>query len=279
MKKLFSKATLFKHFLVTIIIILLFVSLDAFSTTYVIKDKEGNFVKITNIYKMSLSEKEEGYTISVLINDTSSKDNFKSSPASKRTNGIIRVIDGDTIDLFLFISASFIRIRLNGIDCPEKGQPFYEEATNYTSDLCLYKQVGVIKYDKDKYDRLIADIILPDGRNLSEKLVRAGFAWWYRLYSDDLILKQLENEARIARKGLWSQPNPIPSWEFRNSDLANKLKRDSDNEKIIIHPTIYPNGLRIKIGDSYYYPNGFRLNISSYFYYPNGLRVNIGDYY
>ena len=113
MKKLFRKPTLFKHFLVTIIIIFLFVSLDAFSTTYVIKDKEGNVVKITNIYKMSLSEKEAGYTISVLINDTSSKDNFKSSPTSKRTNGIIRIIDGDTIDLFLFISASFIRIRLN----------------------------------------------------------------------------------------------------------------------------------------------------------------------
>jgi len=231
MKKLFRKPTLFRYFLVTIIIIFLFVSLDAFSTTYVIKDKEGNVVKITNIYKLSLSEKEAGYTISVLINDTSSKDNFKSSPTSKRTNGVIGVIDGDTIDLFLFISASFIRIRLNGIDCPEKGQPFYEEATDYTSRFCLYKEVGVIKYDKDEYGRLIADIILPDGKNLSEELVRAGLAWWYYLYSDDLVLKQLENEARLDKRGLWSQPNPMPPWEFRKLDLANKLKKEGNNMK------------------------------------------------
>lgn len=279
MRKILRKPNLFSYFLVAIIIIFLLTSLNAFSKTYAIKDKEGNIVKITNIYKLSLSEKEAGYTIYVLVNDTSSKDNFKSSSTSKRTNGIIRVIDGDTIELFLFNSLNTIKIRLNGIDCPEKGQLFYEEAANYTSDLCLYKQVGVIKYDKDKYDRLIADIILPDGRNLSEEIVRAGFAWWYHLYSDDLILKQLENEARIARRGLWSQSNPIPPWEFRNSDLANQLKKDSNNEKIIFHTTIYPNGSRVNIGDYYYYPNGQRLNIGNQYYYSNGNRVNIGRNY
>lgn len=279
MSKILRKPNLFSYLLVVIIIIFLLASINALSKTYAIKDKEGNIVKITNIYQLSLPEKEAGCTISVLVEDTSSKEQFNPSPNGKRTNGIIRVIDGDTIELFLINSLTTIKIRLNGIDCPEKGQPYYEEATTYTSDLCLHKQVGVIKYDKDKYDRLIADIILPDGRNLSEELVRAGFAWWYRLYSDDLILKQLENEARIARRGLWFQPNPIPPWEFRNSDLENQLKKDNNNEKIIINPTIYPNGLKIKIGDSYYYPNGFRLNINSYFYYPNGSRVNIGDYY
>ena len=278
MRRILRKPNLFSYFLVAIIIIFLLTSFNTFSKTYAIKDKEGNIVKITNIYQLSLAEKEAGYTISVLIEDKFPKEELNPPPGSKLTNAVLRVIDGDTIELLLIKSVKFVKIRLDGIDCPEKGQPYYEEATTYTSDLCLHKQVRVIKHDIDKYDRLIADIILPDGRNLSEEIVRAGFAWWYRLYSDDLILKQLENEARIARRGLWFQPNPIPPWEFRNSDLANQLKEDN-NEKIIIPPTIYPNGVRIKIGDSYYYPNGFRLNINSYFYYPNGLRVNIGDYY
>ncbi len=278
MKKLFRKPILFRCFLIAIIIIFLLTSLNAFSKTYAIKDKEGNIVKITNIYKLSLAEKEAGYTISVLIEDKFPKEELNPPPGSKLTNAVLRVIDGDTIELLLIKSVKFVKIRLDGIDCPEKGQPYYEEATTYTSDLCLHKQVRVIKHDIDKYDRLIADIILPDGRNLSEEIVRAGFAWWYRLYSDDLILKQLENEARIARRGLWFQPNPIPPWEFRNSDLANQLKEDN-NEKIIIPPTIYPNGLRVNIGDYYYYPNYQRLNIGNQYYYSNGNRVNIGRNY
>lgn len=231
MKKFFKKPNLFSYLLIIITIIFLLASLNAFSKTYVVKDKEGNTVKITNIYQLSLSEKEAGYTISVLSNSTSSKDSYKSPMTNKAMDAVIEVIDGDTVDLFLFTSCSVVRSRLNGIDCPEKGQPFYEEATKYTSDFCLYKQVKVIKYNKDKYGRLIADIILPDGKNLSEELVRSGFAWWYHLYSDDLVLKHLENEARIARKGLWSQPNPIPPWEFRKLDSIGRLTQNSGFNK------------------------------------------------
>jgi endonuclease YncB( thermonuclease family) len=237
MKKLFRKPNLFSCFLITIIIIFLLTSFNSFSKTYAIKDKEGNIVKITNIYKLSLSEKEAGYTISVLVNDTSSKDTYTSSTTSKILDGVTRVIDGDTINLFLFSSGNIVSSRLNGIDCPEKGQPFYEEATKYTSDLCLYKQVSVIKYGKDKYDRLIVDIILPDGKNLNEEIVRAGFAWWYHLYSDSLLLKKLENEARAARRGLWSQPNPVPPWEFRKLDTTDEVAENDSNEKMITSST------------------------------------------
>lgn len=215
MKKLFRKPCLFSYFLIAITIIFLITSFNTFSKTYIIKDKEGNVVKMTSIYKMSLAEKEAGFTISVLIEDKFPKEELNPPPGSKLTNAVLRVIDGDTIELLLIKSFKFAKIRLDGIDCPEKGQPYYEEAITYTSYLCLHKQVRVIKHDIDKYGRLIADIILPDGENLSEELVSAGLAWWYYLYSDDLILKKLESEAKNARKGLWFQSNPIPPWEFR----------------------------------------------------------------
>ena len=273
MKKIFRKPNLFSCFLIAIIIIFLLTSFNSFSKTYAIKDKEGNIVKITNIYKLSLSEKEAGYTISVLVNDTSSKDTYTSSTTSKILDGVTRVIDGDTINLFLFSSGNIVSSRLNGIDCPEKGQPFYEEATKYTSDLCLYKQVGVIKYDKDKYDRLIVDIILPDGKNLCEEIVRAGFAWWYHLYSDNLVLKQLENEARIARRGLWSQPNPIPPWEFRKLATTDELVENDSNEKMITYPTeTDEKKCKIKIVDWNNRPSTYGKYI-----YVEGCLENIGD--
>jgi len=273
MKKLFRKPSLFSCFLIAIIIIFLLTSFNTFSKTYAIKDKEGNIVKITNIYKLSLSEKEAGYTISVLVNDTSSKDIYTSSTTSKILDGVTNVIDGDTINLFLFSSGNIVRSRLNGIDCPEKGKPFYEEATKYASDLCLYKQVSLIKYEKDKYDRLIVDIILPEGKNLSEEIVQAGFAWWYHLYSDNLVLKQLENEAKIARRGLWSQPNPIPPWEFRKLATTDEAVEDDSNEKMITYSTgTNEKKCKIKMVDWNNRPSA-----TGNYIYVEGCLENIGD--
>ena len=215
MKKIFRKSNLIYYFLIVSLVIFQIISIDVFSKTYIIKDKDGNVVKMTSIYKMSQEEIDAGCTISILVEDKYPKEEPKPPPGSKLINTVLWVIDGDTIELLLLKSFKFVTIRLDGIDCPEKGQPYYEAATKYTSYLCLHKQVRVIRHDIDKYGRLVADIILPDGENLSEELVRAGLAWWYYLYSDDLTLKKLESEAKNARKGLWYESNPIPPWEFR----------------------------------------------------------------
>lgn len=69
--------------------------------------------------------------------------------------------------------------------------------------------------DTDKYGRTVADVILPDGRVLNRELVSAGLAWWYRRYSQDKSLRQLEEQARSAKRGLWADPNPIPPWCYR----------------------------------------------------------------
>jgi endonuclease YncB( thermonuclease family) len=58
---------------------------------------------------------------------------------------------------------------------------------------------------------------MPDGLNLNGKLIRQGWCWWYRKYSPgDTVLEGLENEARAAKKGLWSDPQPVPPWEWWN---------------------------------------------------------------
>ncbi len=108
------------------------------------------------------------------------------------------------------------KIRLHGIDCPEKRQAFGNRAKQFTSKLVFGETVTVEVVDRDRYGRTVADVLLPDGRSLNRELVRAGFAWWYRRYApDDETLKQLEHEARAARRGLWADAEPVPPWEWR----------------------------------------------------------------
>jgi micrococcal nuclease len=62
----------------------------------------------------------------------------------------------------------------------------------------------------------IADVILPDGTNLNHALVKEGWCWWYRKYAPaDALLEELEREAREERRGLWTDPQPVPPWKWR----------------------------------------------------------------
>ena len=107
-------------------------------------------------------------------------------------------------------------IRLGGIDFPEKGQAYGNNAKHAASELAFGKDVTIQTHGHDKYKRTIGDVILPDGMNLNEELVKQGWCWWYRKYAPgDTVLEGLENEAREARKGLWADPQPVPPWEGR----------------------------------------------------------------
>jgi len=127
---------------------------------------------------------------------------------------VVSVTDGDTIEI------SGVRghqkVRLNGIDCPEKGQPFAESARLLTMDLALHKQFSVKVKGRDKYGRIIADLVFLDGRVLNRELVKTGMAWWYRQYSKDDQLAALEHDARTRRIGLWADAEPVAPWQFRN---------------------------------------------------------------
>ena len=64
---------------------------------------------------------------------------------------------------------------------------------------------------------MLGEVVLPDGRSLSQELVRAGYAWWFRKYSRDGRLARLEEEARQDRRGLWADAAPQAPWEYRVS--------------------------------------------------------------
>jgi endonuclease YncB( thermonuclease family) len=109
------------------------------------------------------------------------------------------------------------KIRLYGIDCPERGQDFGSAARKFTSRMVFGKTVRVREVDKDSYGRTVAWVWV-DGASLNKELVKAGLAWWYKHFAPgETELKELEKKARSEKIGLWSHPKPIPPWEFRKS--------------------------------------------------------------
>jgi endonuclease YncB( thermonuclease family) len=134
---------------------------------------------------------------------------------------VVGVSDGDTITVLH--EGKGEKIRLYGIDTPEKGQPFSKKAKQFTSGMVYGKTVEVETKDTDRYSRNVA-LIYVDGQSLNEALVKNGFAWVYREYCKEAFCEDwlnLEIVARYDKIGLWSEPNPIPPWEFRHGKAKN----------------------------------------------------------
>lgn len=145
---------------------------------------------------------------------------FAGISAQKSFSGIVtKVSDGDTIKVRY--KGKIIKVRLSEIDCPEKDQAYGLEARAFVRNLTLNKVVTVNFIKKDRYKRTLGEVILPDGRSLNRLLVIKGYAWWYRKYSNDVFLGNLEVKARSQKVGLWQGKDPIPPWQFR------KMKRKS----------------------------------------------------
>jgi micrococcal nuclease len=127
---------------------------------------------------------------------------------------VTSVVDGDTIEVLK--DGKAIRIRLNGIDCPEKTQAFGTKAKQFTSDLVYGKLVRIKEKEFDRYGRTIADVYV-GGLWLNKALLDAGLAWHYKKYSSDETLAQAEQNARKSNIGLWSESSPIEPWNYRRS--------------------------------------------------------------
>jgi micrococcal nuclease len=137
----------------------------------------------------------------------------------KTVNGeVIQVQDGDTLTIRTERD-KLHKIRLADIDAPEMGQPFGRPAQRLATDLAFGKTVRVNYIIKDKYDRLIGEVFLPDGKLLNEEMVKSGLAWHYRVkHPHSSFLEKLEYKAWKKHLGLWVQETPIPPWEFRREN-------------------------------------------------------------
>jgi micrococcal nuclease len=133
---------------------------------------------------------------------------------------VVAVQDGDTISVMRDGRAE--RVRVDGIDAPERGQDFGKRAKQLLSNLVFGKIVDVEVRDTDRYGRTVGRVTV-DGHDAGLDMVRAGLAWHYIRYSNDPLLARAEREARAAHRGLWVQPAPLAPWEFRRSSGAQSI--------------------------------------------------------
>lgn len=125
---------------------------------------------------------------------------------------VIKITDGDSITILTNANRQ-VKIRLNGIDCPERGQDFGTKAANLTKKLCTGKIVIVDSIGTDRYRRVLG-VVWVDTVNVNEELMRNGLAWRYKYNKSEHYL-QLEQKARKQKLNIWSMKNPVAPWDFR----------------------------------------------------------------
>ncbi|HTN44900.1 MAG TPA: thermonuclease family protein [Flavipsychrobacter sp.] len=158
------------------------------------------------------------------INDGVAESLYFNAPGqAKNSYKVTAIKDGDT---FVILKEGKEQvIRLAHIDCPEKKQAFGSKARQYASQLCFGKYVtlkGNNKYDRNK--RLIAEVFLEDGTNINKELVKAGLAWHFKKYSNDMTYAVLEEKARKRQIGIWSEKEPVAPWFWRK----NRQKKSNE---------------------------------------------------
>jgi endonuclease YncB( thermonuclease family) len=132
---------------------------------------------------------------------------------------IVGVMDGDTVDL-LTDSRELIRVRLSGIDAPEKRQAFGNVAKKALSDLTFHRRVEISGHKRDRWGRVVGKVTA-SGIDANLQMVKRGLAWHYKKYQKEQPLedRQVYAEAELAAKskhlGLWADKEPVPPWEFR----------------------------------------------------------------
>lgn len=130
---------------------------------------------------------------------------------------VVRITDGDTFEM-LAAGNKKLRVRIHGIDAPEREQPFYRKSRDLLGTLCFQEQVSIQIVNKDRWGRLVAHAFTPDGQSIGYKMVENGFAWHFTRYSNDPTLRRLENSARKSKAGLWADKNPVAPWKWRRGN-------------------------------------------------------------
>lgn len=127
---------------------------------------------------------------------------------------VVSVHDGDTVTLITDNNQK-IKVRLAQIDAPEIAQNYGVESKQYLANLVLNNKVAVETETVDKYGRTVGTLIL-NGVDVNAQQVKVGMAWVYRKYLHNAGLLATEENARLAKTGLWAEPSAIAPWDYRH---------------------------------------------------------------
>jgi endonuclease YncB( thermonuclease family) len=134
--------------------------------------------------------------------------------AQQLSGKVIKVTDGDTFTMLVNGNRQ-VKVRLHGIDAPEKGQPFGKNAQQYLSQLIYGKSVTVDSSGRDRYKRILGIVRTEAFINVNESMLRAGMAWHFKKYDQNPVWSQLESDARRMKRGLWVDSQAVAPWVWR----------------------------------------------------------------
>ena len=122
-----------------------------------------------------------------------------------------RTSDGDTI-----VALDDTRIRLWGIDTPERDQPYGNKAKKALESMLRRETLYLEIKNVDRYGRTVGVIFTADGDDVNLEMVCNGYAWWYERYAKEATdYKQCQKDAQKNKRGLWAQDDPIAPWNWR----------------------------------------------------------------
>lgn len=134
---------------------------------------------------------------------------------------VVGVTDGDTITVLDRARTEHV-VRLGGIDAPERRQPYGNVAKEALSSLVYDRLVEARCWKRDRYGREICSVLLGT-RDAGLEMIRDGYAWHFKAFEleqtpgERETYARTEEAARAARRGLWSEPKPVPPWEWRRT--------------------------------------------------------------
>ena len=130
------------------------------------------------------------------------------------TGRVVKVTDGDTVTL-LASGNKEVKVRLDGIDAPEKGQDFGEKSRQFLASMVAGKTVRVHYKSKDRYGRILGTVFIGN-MNVNEEMIRNGLAWPY-YYNRNKNYRKLQAEAKAKKLNIWSAKSPVDPYDFRKN--------------------------------------------------------------
>ncbi len=129
-----------------------------------------------------------------------------------------KVFDGDTLNV-QDVNGKIFKIRLYGIDAPEKGQPYANKAREFVYKETKGKEYTLEVHDVDKFGRQVVVLYDENGISLQEIILMQGYAWVHPYFCHDVMIcpgyEKAEYDARDSKIGLWQERNPEAPWEFK----------------------------------------------------------------
>ena len=145
-------------------------------------------------------------------------------PAGETVTGrCVGVHDGDSITLLIDTPEGKrqAKIRLDGIDAPELGQPFSRVSRDGLAKMVFECECAVESRGPDKYGRTIGRVSV-DGADVNAAMLDSGLAWHYKKYDSRAEMAAREEAAKRAKIGLWEERDPIPPWDWRKMPVDER---------------------------------------------------------